>query len=221
MGRLTQAEWRPTGALGLWRCGAVLVDVAGNCALVMHAEPVQMLVGNRVSVDIEIPSPSAPGRGSARASGRRARSLRFMTALGVAPLDAAVRRRSPWAGVGEAHPRPPPRVLPQPEAVVIAPQSARSHGLVIDYTHSTRLDRHARWHVDLGGAGVRDQAVVTLDGFSGGALAARLRGPRGEFVPPPPPSPGVSPEPPPAMPPEPSAPPNPPPGVKPPPPPAG
>ncbi len=125
------------------------------------------------------------------------------------------------ACVVEARPRPPPpRVLPAPEAVAIATQYARSRGLVIDYTHNAHLDRHARWHVDLGGAGGRDRAVVTLDGFSGRVLAARLRGPRGEFVPPPaPPSPGVAPESPPAMPPEPSAPPSPPPETPPPPPP--
>ncbi len=122
-----------------------------------------------------------------------------------------------------AHPRPPPpTVLPQPEAVAIATQFARSRGLVIDYTHSARLDRHARWHVDLGGAGGRDRALVTLDGFSGRVLGARLRGPRGELAPapaPPPPASGDAAEPPAEMPPEPSAPP-PPPGTPPPPPPA-
>jgi hypothetical protein len=105
------------------------------------------------------------------------------------------------ACVVEARPRPPPpRVLPAPEAVAIATQYARSRGLVIDYIHNAHLDRHARWHVDLGGAGGRDRAVVTLDGFSGRVLAARLRGPRGEFVPAPaPPLPCGAPEPPPAM----------------------
>ena len=101
------------------------------------------------------------------------------------------------ACIVEARPRPPPpRVLPPPEAVAIATQFARSRGLVIDYTHDTHLDRHARWHVDLGGAGGRDRAVVTLDGFSGRVLAARLRGPQGELVPvPQSPPPGVAPEP--------------------------
>ncbi len=123
--------------------------------------------------------------------------------------------------VVEAHPRPPPpRPLSAPEAVAIATQFARSRGLVIDYTHAVRLDRRGRWPVDLGGAAGRDRAHVTVDGDSGTVLAARLRGPRGEFVPPaPPPPPGTAQEPPPSMPPEPSAPP--PPGPESPPPPPG
>lgn len=114
----------------------------------------------------------------------------------------------------EAHPRPPPRLLPPPEAVAIAAQYARSRGLVVDTTYGTRLDRRARWHVDLGGAGGRDRAVVTVDGYSGRVIAARLRGARGELAPPPPP-PGAEPEPAPAMPP------GPPPAAPPPPPAAG
>jgi len=116
------------------------------------------------------------------------------------------------ACVVEARPNPPPRVLPAPEAVAIASQYARSRGLVVEVTQAAWLDRRTRWHVNLSGAGGRDHAAVVLDGFSGRVLAARLRGPRGEYVPPPPP--GVEPE---AVP-EPNAPP-PPPGNPPPPPP--
>lgn len=127
------------------------------------------------------------------------------------------------ACVVEAHPRPPPpRILPQPEAVAIATQHARSHGLIIDVTYVARLDRRARWHVDLGGAGGRDRAIVVLDGYSGRVLSARLRGTHGEFVPPPPSAAlGAAPEPPPPMPPQPSVPPSPPPAAPPPPPQAG
>ena len=109
----------------------------------------------------------------------------------------------------EGHPRPPPpRTLSSPEAVAIATQFARSHGLVIDYTENVWADRRARWHVVLGGAGGRDRALVTVDAFSGRVLQARLRGPRGEYVPPPPPpAPGSAPEPPSTIPPEPSTPP--------------
>jgi len=118
-------------------------------------------------------------------------------------------------------PPPPPRVVSSPEAVAIATQFARSRGLVIDHTQSVWRDRFGRWHVRLGGAGGRDWAAVTLDGFSGRVLAARLRGPRGESapaMPPPPPdnapapsAPAGSPEPSSAPPPPPSSPPPPPP----------
>ncbi|HUK66384.1 MAG TPA: hypothetical protein VLV17_06105 [Anaeromyxobacteraceae bacterium] len=118
------------------------------------------------------------------------------------------------ACVVEARPAPPPRVLPAPEAVSIAARYARSRGLVVDVTQAAWLDRRTRWHVDLLGAGGRDHAAVVLDGFSGRVLAARLRGPRGEYVPPP--APGVEPEPAP----EPNAPPPPPGNPPPPPPPA-
>jgi hypothetical protein len=90
---------------------------------------------------------------------------------------------------------PPPAVLPPAEAVAVATRYARSHGLVVDFTQNAWLDRRTRWHVSLSGAGNRDHAWVTLDGFSGRILNARLRGPRGEYVPPPPP--GVPSEPPP------------------------
>jgi len=79
-------------------------------------------------------------------------------------------------------PPPPPRIIAAPEAVAIATQLARSRGLVVDYTLAARLDRHARWHVELGGAGGRDHARVVVDGYSGAILHARLRGPRGEVV---------------------------------------
>ena len=84
-----------------------------------------------------------------------------------------------------AHPRhpPPPRLLSAQEAVDGATYFARSHGLVIDYTSAARLDRNARWHVDLGGAGGRDRALVVVDGYSGRVLSARLRNAHGEFVP--------------------------------------
>ena len=88
------------------------------------------------------------------------------------------------ACVVAAHPRPPPpRLLSAQGAVDAATYYARSRGLVIDHTRAVRLDRHARWHVSLGGAGGRDRAAVVLDGYSGQVLAARLRGPRGEWVP--------------------------------------
>jgi len=90
---------------------------------------------------------------------------------------------------------PPPRVLPAPEAVAIATHYARAHGLLIDYTQSAHLDRYTRWHVNIGGAGGRDRAAVTLDGFSGRVLAARLWGPQGEVAPTVPPSPGGAPAP--------------------------
>jgi hypothetical protein len=112
-----------------------------------------------------------------------------------------------------AHP-PPPRVMPPPQAVAIATHFARSRGLVIDYTRSAWVDGYARWHVDIGGAGGRDRAVVMVDGFSGRVLAARLSGPRGGF--PPAPAPGASAQPPGATP----APSTPPPAGQPPPPPS-
>jgi hypothetical protein len=125
-------------------------------------------------------------------------------------------------------PPPPPRPLSAPQAVAIATSYARSRGLVVDYTHEVRFDRRGRWHVDLGGAAGRDRAIVTLDGFSGAVLAARLRGARGEIAPPPAPPPAGGPQqpppaggpqqPPPQMPPEPSAPPPPGPETPPPPP---
>ncbi|GEJ57757.1 hypothetical protein [Anaeromyxobacter diazotrophicus] len=124
----------------------------------------------------------------------------------------------------EAHPRPPPRLLPPPEAVAIAAQYARSHGLVVDTTYRARLDRRARWHVLLGGAGGRDRAAVTVDGYSGRVIAARLSGARGELAPPPPPpgtAPGAIPEPEPEAEPAPATPPGPPPAAPPPPPPPG
>src|SRR5512142_436728 len=96
----------------------------------------------------------------------------------------------------EAHPRPPPpRRLSPPEAASIATQFARSHGLIVDYTESVRGARRARWHVALTGAGGRDRALVVLDAFSGRVLHARLHGPKGEYIPPPP-QPGNAPEPP-------------------------
>jgi hypothetical protein len=109
----------------------------------------------------------------------------------------------------EAHPQPPPpRMLSSPEAVAIATQFARSRGLLIDYTQNVWADRRARWHVNLGGAGGRDQALVVVDAFSGRVLQARLHGPKGEYIPPPPPpAPGAVPEPPSAMPLEPTTPP--------------
>jgi hypothetical protein len=59
------------------------------------------------------------------------------------------------------HPRPlPPRPMPAQEAVNIATQYARSRGVVIEHTRDVRLDRYARWHVNLGGAGGRDHAMV-------------------------------------------------------------
>jgi len=115
---------------------------------------------------------------------------------------------------------PPPGVIPAPQAVALATHFARSRGIIVDYTRSARLDPYARWHVDLGGAGGRDRALVTLDGYSGRVLTARLWGPQGEFAPgfaPPPPS--STPGPPAAAEPEPAEPPTPPPSAPPPPPP--
>jgi hypothetical protein len=100
-------------------------------------------------------------------------------------------------------PQPPPRLLSAREAVDASAHFARSRGLVVDRTVAARLDRRARWHVDLAGAGGRDHAVVVLDGFTGRVLRARLRGPRGEVAMPPgpgaptqepPPPPGGGPE---------------------------
>jgi hypothetical protein len=106
-----------------------------------------------------------------------------------------------------ARPAPPP-VMPAGQAVSVAAGYARSRGLLVDYTLSARLDRRARWHVELGGAGGRDHAMVVVDGYSGAILNARLRGPRGVYAPTPPPPPyqgppqqGPPPEPPPAAPP--------------------
>ncbi|HEX9399404.1 MAG TPA: hypothetical protein VF912_04775 [Anaeromyxobacter sp.] len=113
-------------------------------------------------------------------------------------------------------PPPPPRIMPAPEAVAIAAQLARSRGLVVDYTLAARLDRRARWHVELGGAGGRDHALVVVDGYSGAILHARLRGPRGEVLPEVVPPPGI---PPPRGPPPTGAPPGGPPASSPPPPP--
>lgn len=90
--------------------------------------------------------------------------------------------------VARPHPLPPPPVLPAQEAVNRATWYARHHGLVIDYTSAAHLDGRARWHVDLGGAGGRDRALVVLDAYSGRVLHARLWGPRGEMVPEPPPA---------------------------------
>ena len=52
-------------------------------------------------------------------------------------------------------PPPPPPPMPSVQAVSIAAGYARSRGLVIDYTLAARLDHHARWHVELGGAAGR------------------------------------------------------------------
>ncbi|MFL5431713.1 MAG: hypothetical protein ACJ79M_19015 [Myxococcales bacterium] len=95
-------------------------------------------------------------------------------------------------------PPPPPRLMSAREAVAESAQFARSRGLVIDRTLAARLDRRARWHVDLAGAGGRDHALVVLDGYTGRVLRARLRGPRGDVaapgIPPPePPPPGEGP----------------------------
>jgi hypothetical protein len=121
-----------------------------------------------------------------------------------------------------------PAVMPAGQAASIAAGYARSRGLYTDYTISARLDRRARWHVELGGAGGRDYALVVLDGYSGAVLHARLRGPRGVYAPTPPPPAyeapqGPPPSPPPGGPPTqgPGAPPSPPPGQGNPPPPPG
>jgi hypothetical protein len=95
---------------------------------------------------------------------------------------------------------PPPRLLSVREAVDASAYFARSRGLVIDRTLAARLDRRARWHVELAGAGGRDHAVLVLDGYTGRVLSARLRGPRGDVATPggpppePPPPPGAPPE---------------------------
>ena len=100
------------------------------------------------------------------------------------------------ACIVEEYPRPPPpRVLSPQEAVNIATQYARSRGVIIDQTRDVYLDRYARWHVDLGGAGDRSHAAVMLDGYSGRVLSARLRGAGGESLPQPLPA-GTQPEPP-------------------------
>ena len=101
-----------------------------------------------------------------------------------------------------AHPAPPP-VMPALQAVSIGTQYARSRGLAIDYTIAARLDQRARWHVELGGRGGRDYALVVVDGYSGAILRARLRAPRPtsppEFAAPPLPPPAAPPGPPPAV----------------------
>ena len=80
------------------------------------------------------------------------------------------------ACVAEVRPYPPPpRIMPAQEAVNIATQYARSRGVIIDHTRDVRLDRYARWHVVLGGAGGRDRGIVLFDGYSGRVLSARLR----------------------------------------------
>jgi hypothetical protein len=110
------------------------------------------------------------------------------------------------ACVVAAHPAPPP-VMPSVQAVSIAAQYARSRGLVIDYTLAARLDHHARWHVELGGEGGRDHAIVVLDGYSGAILHSKLRGPRPigppEYAAPPGGPPAAPPGPPPSGPPPP------------------
>lgn len=83
---------------------------------------------------------------------------------------------------------PPPAPLPAQEAVNIATHYARSRGVVIDYTRGVHLDGHARWHVDLGGAGGRDSAIVLLDAYSGRVLSARVSRARSEYLPQPAPS---------------------------------
>jgi hypothetical protein len=94
------------------------------------------------------------------------------------------------------HPAPPPpRLLSAPEAVGIAAQVARSRGLVVDYTSFARLDRRARWHVEVGGLGGRDRARVVIDGYSGRVLQARLWGAPGAYGPAGPPPPGPPPVP--------------------------
>lgn len=87
-----------------------------------------------------------------------------------------------------ARPAPPP-VMPARQAVSIATGYARARGLAVDYTLAARLDRRARWHVELGGAAGRDRALVVVDAYSGAVLHARLRGPRGVYAPAPPPPP--------------------------------
>jgi hypothetical protein len=99
------------------------------------------------------------------------------------------------ACVVEYRPPPPSPLLSPQEAVNIATQYARSRGVIIDETRDVYLDRHAHWHVDLGGAGGRSHAAVMLDGYSGRVLSARLRGAGGESLPQPPPA-GTQPEPP-------------------------
>jgi hypothetical protein len=100
-------------------------------------------------------------------------------------------------------PPPPPRILSAQEAVDIGARFARSRGLVVERTLAARLDRRARWHVDLVGAGGRDRAAVVLDGYTGRVLNARLRGAGGESYapsgpgapsPPPPPAQGAPPQ---------------------------
>lgn len=111
------------------------------------------------------------------------------------------------ACVVEARPRPPPpRLIGPQEAVAAATYFARARGLTIEHTRRLHLDRRGRWHVELAGAAGRDHASVVVDGYSSRVIAARLRGPRGEWTPEPlppgtgpaPPSPPVGAEPPPA-----------------------
>jgi len=93
-------------------------------------------------------------------------------------------------------PPPPPRVLSAPEAVAAGTYFARSRGLVIDRTLAASLDRHARWHVELAGAGGRDHASVVLDGHTGRILRARLSNAGGGLQsqgPPRPPADGAAP----------------------------
>ncbi len=129
------------------------------------------------------------------------------------PIAAAALLSS--ACIVAAHPAPPP-VMSDAQAVSIAAGFARSRGVVVDYTLAARLDQHARWHVELGGAAGRDHALVVVDGYSGAILHARLRGARGAYLPgdlPPPPPGGPPPDaPPPPAPPGAGAPTPPPPG---------
>lgn len=121
---------------------------------------------------------------------RGARGARLHRWLGGAVLAGALLASGCMVAV---HPSPPPRLLSAPEAVGIAAQVARSRGLVVDYTSFARLDRRARWHVEVGGLGGRDRARVVIDGYSGRVLHAQLWGPRGEYAPVGPPPPGPPP----------------------------
>src|SRR6266545_2582989 len=89
------------------------------------------------------------------------------------------------AACAAEHP-PQGRILSAQEAMGIATEYARSHGVVIDDTQGLYLDQRTRRHVDLGGAAGRDHAAVMLDGYSGQVLSARLRGASGESLPQPP-----------------------------------
>jgi hypothetical protein len=70
-------------------------------------------------------------------------------------------------------PAPPPGpLLTATQAIDLAADHARAHGVTVQQVTEARLDDSSRWHVGLAGPGSRAQ--VLLDGVSGQVLEARL-----------------------------------------------